>query len=90
MKTAPNMYIGFSEGEVIEKLNVYQAMARKFIAKNRKYQPIWKIYCLEDNRFCLVFTLINKGHNAIKEQEAFYQESAQLYWNTYINSYVAV
>jgi hypothetical protein len=82
-----NIYVAASEGEVIEKLNMYQNMAKKFISKNRKYQPLWKVYCLEDNSYCLIFKLVVKGHNTVKEQKKFYEEDND-YWNTYINSYV--
>lgn len=88
MKSNPNIYIASSEGDVIEKLNVYQRMAKKFIAKNAKYQPVWKIYPLEDNSYCLVFKLINKNHRTVEEQRRFYTESQEIYWNQHINTLV--
>lgn len=90
MTIVPNIYIAFSEGDVIEKLNVYQKMARKFINKNNKYQPIWKIYTISDNTYCLIFKLINKNHRTVQEQKQFFQESESMYWNLQINSYVQI
>jgi hypothetical protein len=90
MTIVPNIYIASSEGDVIEKLNVYQKMARKFINKNNKYQPIWKIYTLPDNNYCLIFKLINKNHKTVQEQKQFFEESESMYWNMHVNSYVQI
>lgn len=87
MKTS-NIFVGRTEEEVVIKLNEYLRMASKFTARNKKYQPLWKIYCI-DGEFSLVFKLVPKDHNAIKEREAFLKESYTKYWNDEINSLVA-
>lgn len=85
MKTAPNIVVG-TENEVVQRLNEYLSMAKKFISKNRDYQPLYKIICLSDNSFYLVFKLVKKNRHTIKEQSKFYNDYN--HWNDCINNLV--
>lgn len=85
MKTAPNIVVG-TESEVVQRLNEYMHMAKKFISKNRDYQPLYKIISLSEDSFYLVFKLVKKNRHTIKEQSKFYNEDN--YWDKCLDNMI--
>lgn len=71
--------------KVIEKLNIYTELARKFVNKHKKYQYMKHIERLPNTNWCLVFKVLPSNHESIKEYNRMIVESKKLAWVDYLN-----
>ena len=73
---------------VIQKMNVYVELAKKFIKKHKRYQYLKHIERLPDDKWCVIFEVLPANHEAIKEYNKIIEKSKKELWVNYINEYV--
>lgn len=73
---------------VIQKMNVYENLAKKFIKKHKRYQYIKHVEKLPDNKWCLVFKVLPSNHEAIKEYNRVVNQSKKELWIKNLNEIV--
>ena len=73
---------------VIQKMNTYTELAKKFIKKHKRYQYIKHVEKLPDGKWCLVFKVLPSNHESIKEYNRIVEESKKELWVKQLNNEV--
>ena len=70
---------------VIQKMNMYIDLAKKFIKKHKRYQYIKHVEKLPDNKWCLVFKVLPSNHESVKEYNRIVDQSKRELWVNNLN-----
>ena len=70
---------------VIQKMNTYVDLAKKFIKKHKRYQYVKHIEKLPDDKWCLVFKLLPSSHESVKEYNRIVEKGKKDLWLNNLN-----
>ena len=70
---------------VIQKMNTYVELAKKFIKKHKRYQYVKHIEKLPDDKWCLVFKLLPSNHESVKEYNRIVEKGKKDLWLNNLN-----
>jgi hypothetical protein len=70
---------------VIQKMNTYVELAKKFIKKHKRYQYVKHIEKLPDDKWCLVFKLLPSSHESVKEYNRIVEKGKKDLWLNNLN-----
>jgi hypothetical protein len=73
---------------VIQKLNTYIELAKKFIKKHKRYQYVKHVEKLPDGKWCLVFKVLPSNHESIKEYNRIVEKSKKELWVNSLNEQI--
>jgi len=73
---------------VIQKLNTYIELAKKFIKKHKRYQYVKHAEKLPDGKWCLVFKVLPSNHESIKEYNRIVEKSKKELWVNSLNEQI--
>ena len=73
---------------VIQKMNVYTELAKKFIKKHKRYQYVKHVEKLPDGKWCLVFKVLPSNHESIKEYNRSVEKSKKELWVNSLNEQI--
>jgi hypothetical protein len=82
------VYIDKSFENVIEKMNIYIGLAKKFINKHKRYQYIKYVEQVPGGDWCLVFKILPSNHEAVKEYNNIKNNTKKEMWVKYISNYI--
>ena len=73
---------------VIQKMNTYVELAKKFIKKHKRYQYVKHIEKLPDDKWCLVFKLLPSSHESVKEYNRIVEKGKKDLWLNNLNEII--
>lgn len=82
------IYVHENFDNVIDKLNVYIGLAKKFISKNKRFQYMKYVEKLPDDNWCLIFKILPSNHESVKEYNRMVEESKHIDWINYLNEFI--
>jgi hypothetical protein len=71
---------------VVNKLEVYIELSKKFIARHKGYQYVKHLAKLPDGKWCLIFKVLPSNHEAVRDYNNTKESSKKEMWLMYINN----
>jgi hypothetical protein len=82
------VFIHESLDKVLEKTQLYVQLANKFISKNKRFQYIKHFDKLSDGSYCLIFKVLPKNHESVKEYNRLLESAKKEIWVTQLNKMI--